>query len=77
MRTRYHPFVTLTYELEREADGRWLVEILTLPGCMAYGATRDAALAAAQALAFRVLAEQIEHGEHPLSVPSVAFVEAA
>ena len=69
--------MTFTYEVEREVDGRWIVEIRELPGCMAYGASRDAALMAAQALAFRVLADRIEHAEQAQAVPSVAFVEAA
>jgi len=69
--------MTFTYEVDREADGRWIVEIVELPGCLAYGASRDAALVAAQALAFRVIADRIEHGEHGTVVPSVAFVEAA
>lgn len=50
-------------ELEREEDGRWIGEIPSLPGVMAYGATRADALAAVQALALRVLADRLEHGE--------------
>lgn len=63
-------------EFDREEDGRFIAEVASLPGVMAYGATRELALAAVQALAFRVLAEQIEHGEHP-SFVNVAFVAAA
>ncbi len=50
-------------ELEREDDGRWIGEIPSLPGVMAYGATRADTLAAVQALALRVLADRLEHGE--------------
>ena len=50
-------------EIEREEDGRWLAEVAELPGCMAYGATAEEALARAQALALRVLDDRIEHGE--------------
>ena len=50
-------------ELEREADGRWLAEVVALPGVLAYGATRDEALSRAEALALRVIADRIEHGE--------------
>jgi predicted RNase H-like HicB family nuclease len=53
----------LTIEWELEDDGRWLAEVPQLPGVMAYGATRDEALAKTQALALRVLAERIEHEE--------------
>jgi predicted RNase H-like HicB family nuclease len=53
----------LKVELEQEADGRWLAEVIDLPGVLAYGATRDEALARAEALALRVIADRIEHGE--------------
>ena len=55
--------MNLTIETEQEDDGRWIAEVPELAGVMAYGATRDEAMARAQALAFRVLAEQLEHGE--------------
>lgn len=50
-------------ELEQEDDGRWIAEIDSLPGVMSYGATRDEALAKTKALALRVLADRLEHGE--------------
>jgi predicted RNase H-like HicB family nuclease len=50
-------------ELEQEADGRWLAEAVEFPGVLAYAATRDEALAKAEALALRVIADRIEHGE--------------
>jgi predicted RNase H-like HicB family nuclease len=50
-------------ECERGDDGRWLAEVPQLPGVLAYGATRDEAMAKAQVLALRVLAERLEHGE--------------
>jgi len=56
-------FVTLHFEIDREADGRWIADIVDLPGTMSYGATREAALAAAKALALRVLADRLEAGE--------------
>ena len=46
-----------------EADGRWWADIESMPGVMAYGATREAAIAAVRALALRVAADCIEHGE--------------
>jgi predicted RNase H-like HicB family nuclease len=48
-------------ELEREADGRWIAEIPSLPGVMAYGNSEADAIRAVHALAFRVLADQIVH----------------
>jgi predicted RNase H-like HicB family nuclease len=53
----------LRIELEREDDGRWLAEVVDLPGVLAYGATRDEALAKAETLALRVIADRLEHGE--------------
>jgi predicted RNase H-like HicB family nuclease len=47
-------------ETELEADGRWIAEIVDVPGVMAYGATEKEAVASAQALALRVLADRIE-----------------
>lgn len=52
-----------TIELELEADGRWIAEVTNLPGVMAYGKDREEAIAKAQALALRVEAERLEHGE--------------
>ena len=47
----------------REDDGRWWADIELMPGVMAYGATRDSAIAAVRALALRVAADCIDHGE--------------
>lgn len=58
----------LTVELEREDDGRWIAEVTALPGVIAYGATREDALSRVEALALRVLADRLEHGE---DVPSL------
>jgi len=52
-----------TIEHEQEEDGRWLAEVPELPGVLAYGATAQEAMAKAQALALRVLAERLEHNE--------------
>jgi predicted RNase H-like HicB family nuclease len=52
-----------TIEHEREDDGRWLAEVPELPGVLAYGATADEAMAKAEVLALRVLAERLEHNE--------------
>lgn len=53
----------LTIEYEQEADGRWLAEVPQLPGVLAYGASANDALAKAEVLALRVIAERLEHGE--------------
>jgi predicted RNase H-like HicB family nuclease len=54
-------------EVDREEDGRWIGEVPVLPGVLAYGATEREARAKAEALALRVIADRIEHGE---SVPA-------
>ena len=55
-------------EIEREDDGRWIAEVVALPGVMAYGSTREDALAKVEVLALRVLADRLEHGE---AIPQV------
>ena len=50
-------------EVEQEEDGRWLAEAPVLPGVMAYGASREEAIARVETLALRVLADRLEHGE--------------
>jgi predicted RNase H-like HicB family nuclease len=63
-------------ELEREHDGRWIVDVPDLPGVLAYGISRDDAIAHAQALALRVLADRIEHGESGPTLLDVSFKAA-
>lgn len=55
----------LTIETEREVDGRWIADVPDLPGVMAYGSTRDSAIAQVEVLALRVLAENIEEDGRP------------
>jgi predicted RNase H-like HicB family nuclease len=66
----------LTIELEQEDDGRWIAEVLDLPGVLAYGQSREEAMARVQALAFRVLADRLEHGEGEPELMSVSFLAA-
>lgn len=68
--------MNLTVETEREEDGRWIAEVPDLPGVLAYGATRERAIANAEALALRVIAERLENDE---SAPDMAglFLVAA
>jgi predicted RNase H-like HicB family nuclease len=66
-----------TLECEREDDGRWLAEVVELPGVLAYGGSQEQALAKAEALALRVIAEQLEHGEAKALTFSIALPAAA
>jgi len=50
-------------EIEREKGGRWIAEVPDLPGVMVYGETRKQAIAKAEALALRVIADRLDHGE--------------
>ena len=64
-----------TIKTEEEVDGRWIAEVVELPGVMTYGETREQAQARAEALAFRVLAEEIEENKDskPDNFSKVAF----
>jgi predicted RNase H-like HicB family nuclease len=55
--------ITMRIELDREDDGRWIGEVPDLPGVMAYGKTRKETLLKVQALALRVIADRLDHGE--------------
>ena len=62
---------TFTIQREREEDGRWIAEVPELPGVLAYGASADEAMAKAEVLAPRVLADRLEHKEakaEPISI---------
>ncbi len=63
-------------EIEREEDGRWIAEVPELPGVMVYGDDRASAVAKVQALALRVLAERIEHGDAVPEPLNVSFLAA-
>ena len=65
--------MTFTIDLEREADGRWIAEVPDLSGVLAYGQTREEAVARVQALALRVIAERLEHAEVPAELLNVTF----
>src|SRR5207244_2666071 len=55
--------MSLNLEVEREDDGRWIAEVPELPGVLAYGQGRQDAVDRVQALALRVIADRLEHGE--------------
>jgi len=67
------PHLTLRIEVEREEDGRWLAEVLELPGVMVYGSSTADAQVKVQALALRVLADRIENGEGALERLEIRF----
>jgi predicted RNase H-like HicB family nuclease len=66
-----------TLECEREEDGRWLAEVSQLPGVLAYGSSANEAMAKAEVLALRVLAERLEHGEAKPQAISISVPAAA
>jgi predicted RNase H-like HicB family nuclease len=63
--------MNFTIEVEQEEDGRIIAEVPDLPGVLAYGQSREEAIARVQALALRVLADRLDHGE---AVPEMANV---
>lgn len=63
-------------EYEQEEDGRWIAEVVELPGVMVYGNTQQEAAAKAEALALRVIADRIEHGESVPAPFDISFATA-
>lgn len=68
--------MNFSIEHEQEEDGRWLAEVPELPGVLAYGTTAEDALAKAEVLALRVLAERLEHGESRPVPINISFAAA-
>ena len=66
----------LKVEIDREEDGRWVGEIPALPGVLAYGASAEEARKKVEALAFRVIADRLEHNE-PVPDEARQFFSAA
>ena len=66
--------MNLAVETEQETDGRWIAEIPQIPGALAYGSDRREAISRVEALALRVLADRIEHGEMPQELEEVFSV---
>ena len=66
----------LTVEIEQEQDGRWIAEVLELPGVLAYGPSAQEAVAKAKALALRVVADRLEHGEAGSELLNISFKAA-
>jgi predicted RNase H-like HicB family nuclease len=69
--------VNLRIEIDQEDDGRWLTDVPDLPGVMASGQTREEAVARVKALALRVLADRLEHGEEVPESAGMFSVAAA
>jgi predicted RNase H-like HicB family nuclease len=67
--------MTFTVEYEREDDGRF-AEVVEMPGILAYGSTSVEAIAKAQALALRALADRLEHGEAAPEFVNISFAAA-
>lgn len=63
-------------EIEQEEDGRWIAEVSELSGVMTYGATREEAVRKVKALALRVLADRLDHGEQILELSTVFAISA-
>jgi predicted RNase H-like HicB family nuclease len=68
--------VIFRVEVERETDGRWLAEVVELPGVLAYGTTHDEAIARVQALALRVVADRLENDEADRAFVKISFKAA-
>jgi predicted RNase H-like HicB family nuclease len=65
-----------TIESEQEEDGRWIAEILEIPGALVYGNSQKQAITKVQALALRVLADKLENGEIVSNLDNFKFVAA-
>jgi predicted RNase H-like HicB family nuclease len=63
-------------QLARETDGRWIAEVPELPGVMVYGVTTEDAVAKVKALALRVVADRLDHGEAGPDLDGVSFAAA-
>jgi predicted RNase H-like HicB family nuclease len=68
--------MTFSIELEQETDGRWIAEVPDLPGVLAYGSSQSEAKARVQALALRVVADRLEHGEASAEFTTITFAAA-
>ncbi len=68
--------MNFSIEHEQEDDGRWLAEVPELPGVLAYGITAEDAMAKAEVLTLRVLADRLEHGESQPVPITISFAAA-
>jgi len=68
--------VDFSIEYEQEQDGRWLAEVIGLPGVLAYGNTIDEAMTKAEILVLKVLIEKLEQGEVSPQPLDISFAAA-
>jgi len=66
----------MNIEVEMETDGRWIAEVPELPGVMSYGDTRASAVSRAEALALRIIADRLDHGECVPELESIFSIQA-
>jgi len=59
-------------EVEREEDGRWIAEVMDMPGVMVYGTTKVHAIMKAKLLTLQVIAAQAEAEEKNKQEMSIA-----
>jgi len=74
--SKIRPAMHFQVELEQEEDGRWIADIPELPGVLVYGESPEDARAKVQALALRVLADRLEHGESDADLLTISFAAA-
>jgi predicted RNase H-like HicB family nuclease len=55
--------MNFSIECEEEIDGRWIAEVPQIPGVLCYGKTANEAMAKAEVLALRTMAERLEQSE--------------
>lgn len=65
--------MNFTIEIELEQDGRWIAEVVDIPGVLVYGQTREEAVNKVKALALRVLAEMLELMELTPELVNISF----
>lgn len=63
-------------ETEQEEDGRFIAEVLEIPGAMAYGTSHQEAVRKVEALVLRFLADRLDHGEPSPELEGVFTVAA-
>jgi predicted RNase H-like HicB family nuclease len=66
----------MTVEIEQEADNRWIAEVPSIPGALAYGQTRQEAVSRVETLVLRILADRLEHGESAPEITEVFTIAA-
>ena len=65
MKARTNKSTPFAIEFDREDDGRWIAEVIKLPGVLAYGKTKQEALRRVTSVALRTLADAVERGKIP------------